>query len=201
MMGLSRTNFFYDRPYQKENDPTTGKQNPQTVSLLDDLIESNNSSLPDLSPFAEGQFRSAQKPEEQLLENFDIINSVLSACRSNRANPRIRQLANDPELITRNWSVFAEKLKALHLKSCSGLVDPTFLRGLGEIESLPPSKARAASASDFACLAHVLNVKRQCEAFERAIQVVVSTPDTDLLCIAHISRATLDSVLRGLPYE
>lgn len=164
-------------------EPTTGKQLPETVSLLDDLIEINKSSLPDLSSFAESQFVISRQPEEQLVEDFHIIASLLSACRSDRADQWVRQSATDPELIACIWSAFADRLAALHLKKCSTLVGTTLLRGLGELEVLPPSDARAVSASKLACLVHMLDTGEQFESFKRAVRIMLpSTPDADLIC-------------------
>jgi hypothetical protein len=155
---------------------------PKIISFLSDLIEINKSSRPDLSLFAEGQFTRAQKPEEQLLEDFDIVHSVLSACRNNRADSWIRQSATNPELIASVWSAFAKRLTTSQYEIRPGFVDEAFLRGLTELETLPLSNARAVSASAFACLVHVLDVDRQYEAFKRTVQIVAATPDTCLIC-------------------
>jgi hypothetical protein len=114
-----------------------------------------------MSRFAEGLFKKSQKPEEQLLGDFDIIGSVLSVCHSNRADPWVRQSATDPELIARSCGAFANRLAALQLKRCPASVSATFLRGLDELENLPSSMAKATSASDFACLVHALSIDGQ----------------------------------------
>lgn len=178
---ITSEHFFHDHPFRTVFDLATSEQNPQIVSLLDDLIETYKGSLPDLSPFAEGQFRSSEQPEGQLLDDFDILGTVLSACRSNRADSWIKRSATDPKLIARGWGAFAERLKVIRLTQCSALVGATFLRGLDELAALPPSRARAVSASNFASLVHVLDASKQLEAFKRAIQIVLSTPDVDLL--------------------
>jgi hypothetical protein len=124
---------------------------------------------------------------------------VLSACRSNRADPWVRKSATDPELMARSWGAFANRLAALQLKRCPASVSATFLRGLDELENLPSSMAKATSASDFACLVHVLGIEGQDEAFRRTVQIILSTANTgNLICnvassLAHLARCWVPS--------
>jgi hypothetical protein len=182
---IKSEHFFHDHISRVMIDPTTREQMPETVSLLDDLIDLNKSSLPNLSSFAESQFVVSRQPEEQLLDNFQVIASLLSACRGEGADPRIRRAAGDPELIARMWSAFAERLAALHLKKCSTLVGTFLLRGLDELEILQPSRARAVTASQFACLVHMLDTSEQFVAFKRTVRIVLTTTsNTELICNA-----------------
>jgi hypothetical protein len=196
---VTSEHFFHHHPFLTEIDRMTDKQIPQDVSLLDDLIEISRSRLPDLSRFAQGLFRKSQKPEEQVLEDFDLIGSVLSACRSNTADPWVRQSATDPEVMARSWGAFANRSAALQLQRCPASVRATFLRGLDELENLPSSMAKATSASDFACLVHVLGIEGQNEAFRRTVQIILSTPNTgNLMCnvassLVHLARCWVPS--------
>ncbi|KAJ6192072.1 hypothetical protein J3E72DRAFT_273729 [Bipolaris maydis] len=189
---INPKHFFHTHPYRVVIDPVTGEQNPQLVSLLDDLIEAYEGSLPNLSRFAEGQSRNSQQPEEKLVGDFEILGAVISACRSDRAVVQVRESANDPETIAKIWGAFAKRLKDLQFVQYPEPVRKTFLEGLDILEKLPASKTRATSASELACLVHVLDTKEQVKAFNRAIEIVFSTHDADLVYKAVPSLQRLD---------
>ncbi|KAJ5052502.1 hypothetical protein J3E74DRAFT_295593 [Bipolaris maydis] len=184
---INLTHFFHEHPYQTVIDPATGKQNPQLVSFLDDLIQAYGGSFPNLSRFAEGQSRNLQQPEEKLVGDFEILGAVLSACRSDRADVQIRESANDAEIIAKVWGAFAQRLKNVSSMQHTEAVVRTFLGGLDILEKLPASKTRAASASDLACLVHVLDTKEHVKAFNRAIEIGISTHDAELIYKAVLS--------------
>lgn len=72
-------------------------------------------------------------------------------------------------------------------------MDANFMNVLNELSAPTPSRARAVSASDLAFLVHLLAYSRQVEAFKRAVQIVFSTPDMDLICNAASALGRLDS--------
>lgn len=189
---INLMHFFHEHPYQTVIDSATGQQNPRLVSFLDDLIGAYEGSSPNLSRFPEGQSRNLQQPEEKLVGDFEILGAVLSACRSNKADVHVRNSANDPKIIAKVWSAFAKRLEDLQPMQCPEPVRRTFLGGLDILEKLPPSKTRAASASDLACLVHILDTKEQVKAFKRAMEIVFSTPDVDLIYKAGLSLQHLD---------
>lgn len=195
---VTAEHFFHDHPFLTEIDQATGKQIPQNVSLLDDLIKAYKGGLPNLSPFVEGEYVTALQPDEQILKYRGVLDSLLLACRSDSAHPSIRQSANDPELVARGWSAFAIGLVALKLKGRPASVHAALLRGLDELEGLPPSETRAASASDFAHLVHILDIGMQCKAFKRIVQIMDHPSDTKLIYKVASSLEDLD---RGnVPY-
>ena len=188
---INSTHFFHKPPCQVGIDSANSAQVPYFVSFLDYLIE-----------FYTRYFPPSKQPEEDLIDDIEIIFMVLSACCSYQADIQIRELANDPDIIANIWHVFAQRLKNLPLDVTQYplpiqiWVDKTFMRGLEELERLPPSMIRAASASKLAGSAHTLAKPRERRiAFYRLFEILLSTPNIGLirkavLSIRHLEHLT-----------
>ncbi|RMZ67731.1 hypothetical protein GMOD_00010100 [Pyrenophora seminiperda CCB06] len=212
--------FFHGHSFLIEIDPMTGEQISQTVSLLDDLIDFNKSSLPDLSSFAVGLFWRSKQPEEQLLIRGFRYHWFRAFCIAYREKlERVCDQVDGPlieNMLRVDRGIFPEKSKVppCVTKSPGGTLD--------EFEGLPPSRARTASASKFACIVHVMSlptwrktryldlmqrligcfrptgffaaqrgtlvdINEQRPAFRRTVQIILSTPEADLICNVALS--------------
>lgn len=128
-----------------------------------------------------------------------MIFIVLSKCRSHKADVQVRRLANNPDIIAKSWLAFAQRLKNLppniaqDAKPIGIWIDRTFMRGVKELEKLPPSMIKATCALELALLVPMLTEPRKRRiTFYDLFQILLSTPNIGLIREAVLSIRRLE---------